>query len=311
MVLSACASGPPPGETLTLSVSDPYDFAEMRSAPAGSSTITGVLALPADGRLRGAAILSHGAGGVGSRQYRMAERLIETGIAALILDHFEGRDVGSVAADQLRVPEQTMLSDIRIARDALMAKLALPADRIGAIGWSKGATTVTLGAVGRLWNFADPGEVPLAFAVGFYPFCGFDLGEDALSSPLLKLLGGQDDWTPPGPCIAAGEDWLARGQPVDWRVYENAPHGFDSGRSSTISIGRAITVRDTSPACTLTVDETGRTVTLDRGFAFDGVAGRRAFLERCGVRGVSFGGDDAAREEAFSVLDAYLAEWLP
>ncbi|MEM9782998.1 MAG: hypothetical protein AAF899_11015 [Pseudomonadota bacterium] len=310
-VLSACAGGPPPGETLSFEVADPYDFAEMRSAEPGSSTITGLLTLPEDGRLRGAAILSHGAGGVGGRQYRMAERLGETGIATLILDHFEGRGVRSVAEDQLRVTEQTMMSDIRIARDLLSARLDLPADRIGAIGWSKGATTVTLAAVERLWAYTSPDTEPLAFAIAFYPFCGFDLDDEALSAPLLKLLGGADDWTPAPPCVRQGEAWLSTDQPVDWRVYEQAPHGFDSGALTTFTIDRAITVRDTSAACTLTVGVEARTKTVDGAFAFDGVPGRRAFLERCGVRGVRFGGDDDARDDAFSVLDAFLAERLP
>ncbi|MEO1459766.1 MAG: prolyl oligopeptidase family serine peptidase [Pseudomonadota bacterium] len=286
-----------------------YDFADFAAGSGEPAPVEGRLYLPEEGPLRGAAILSHGAAGPGARQSRMAAVLAENGVAALLLDHFGPRGVGSVAREQLRVPEQTMIADILAARDLLADRLALAPERIGAIGWSKGATAVTLAAVARLSGFAAPEGPPLGFAAAFYPFCGFALDKDALGTPLLLLLGEDDDWTPAGPCLRQAEAWKMRGQPVRWEIYEDAEHGFDSrarpGRSD-----RVITVRDTSPRCTLTVDTNGRTLTLDGTHSLTSPEGRAAFLGDCGVRGAGFAGNAAARAASREGLLAFIDDVL-
>ncbi|MEM6549206.1 MAG: dienelactone hydrolase family protein [Pseudomonadota bacterium] len=297
------------GEPVAVPTRAGFDFADFTDAAPEGVTIAGRLILPAEGALRGAAILSHGAGGTGARQDRAAELLADAGIAALVLDHFSNRGVRSVAADQLRVGEQQMAADIFAARSVLAERLDLAPDRIGAIGWSKGATAVMLAAVGRLGEALDPDDEPLAFAAAFYPFCGFDLDEEALASPLLLLLGGRDDWTPSAPCLRQAEAWAKRGQPVDWALWPDAAHGFDS-RSGSFRAASAITVRDTSRRCTLTVEATGRTVTLDRSHALADIPGRRAFLEACGVRGVRFEGNDEARAASLDRLLRFVEQAL-
>ncbi|MEM6932437.1 MAG: dienelactone hydrolase family protein, partial [Pseudomonadota bacterium] len=173
-----------------------------------------------------------------------------------------------------------------------------------AIGWSKGATAVTLAAVSRLQGMLAPDTPPLAFAAALYPFCGFQLDDEALATPLLLLLAGEDDWTPSAPCVRQTEAWRATDQPVSVTVYETAAHGFDS-RSGRFEIDSAITVRDTSPRCTLRVDKDGRTVTLDGAHSLATPDGRRAFLAVCGERGVTFAGDEESRRNARARLLAF------
>lgn len=306
LALAALAPACAAGERLEVPTTDPYDFAQMApGAPATTRVHARLILPPGDTVPRGAAILSHGAAGPGSRQTRMAERLAADGIAALVMDHFGPRGVGSTTRDQLRVTEQTMIADLHAARAVLAERLAIDPGRIGLIGWSKGATAVTLASVARLSAYAAPGAAPLPFAIAFYPFCGFDLSGEALGAPLLLLLAGQDDWTPAAPCRAQAEAWQAAGQPVDWRLYEDALHGFDS-TAAPRRIDSPVTVRDTSPACTLTVDARGRTVTLDDAHALGSPEGRRRFLAACGVRGVSFGGDAAARADADRAVRAFI-----
>ncbi|MEO1532905.1 MAG: dienelactone hydrolase family protein [Pseudomonadota bacterium] len=299
-----------PGERVSVPTRAGYDFADFQSAPSRGPTIVGSLVLPSSGPVRGAAILSHGAGGTGARQERAARRLAELGVAALVLDHFGARGVRSVARDQLRVTEQQMAADIFAARDILSERLDLPPDRIGAIGWSKGATAVTLAAVGRLGGLVSNGGEPLAFAAAYYPFCGFRLDDEPLATPLLMLLAGADDWTPSAPCLRQARSWSAEGQLVSWELYENAAHGFDS-RSGRFQIDSAVTVRETGPGCTLEVDALGRTVTLDGFQALDSPEARRRFLTACGVRGVTFAGDDAAGAASLTRLTAFIRQALP
>ncbi len=290
---------------LGIATTTPYDFPDMIAGHAEPAEILGKLLLP-EGEVRGAAILSHGSGGIGGRQDRMAEALVEAGYAALILDHFTTRDIGSTVRDQLRLTAQGMLADVMAARRLLASHPRIPADRIGVIGWSKGAITATLGAVDRLAGYAAGGPDRLAFAIAFYPFCGFDLASEALATPVLMLLGERDNWTPAAPCVALAEAWRAADQPAEAVVFAGAEHGFDARSFFTFRIGRAITVRDTSPRCLLTADAEGRTVTLDGGHRLDSLAGREAFLADCGERGVRFGGDSAARRASYARVFAFL-----
>ncbi|MEM1345352.1 MAG: dienelactone hydrolase family protein [Pseudomonadota bacterium] len=304
------AAGPPPEpappttETqgrVGLATASPYDFADFASA--SPAVIEGDLSLP-QGEIQGAVILSHGAGGRGSRQTRMAEWLNERGWAALTLDHFGPRGIGSTVRDQLRATEQTMLADLLAARAWLAAHPRLEGRPLGVFGWSKGATTAVLASVERFAGFA--GEARFDFAVAFYPFCGFALDGERLAAPLLMLLGAEDDWTPTPPCVRQSQAWAAAGQPVEHVVYEGAEHGFDARTLFSFTVGRAITVRDTTPACTLAVDGQGRSGTLDGVHSLASVEGRVAFLEDCGERGVTFGGDSAARRAAYVRIEAFL-----
>ena len=270
--------------------SDPYDFPDMIDGMAPDRIVHGDLVLPpGDGVVRGTAILSHGSAGPGARQDRMAEALVAAGYATFLMDHFAPREIGSTVEDQLRVTAQTMMADIFAAQDLLATHPRIDKAGVGVIGWSKGAITAALSAVDRLAGYADGGGDRLAFAIAFYPFCGWDLDAETLASPTLYLMGSEDDWTPAPPCVRQAEAWKAAGQSIEYEVYEDARHGFDS-RSPDFTIGRAITVRKTTPECTLTVDAAGRTVTLTGDNDLTSLEARKAFLAVCGEKGVGFGG---------------------
>ncbi|MGF1553161.1 MAG: prolyl oligopeptidase family serine peptidase [Paracoccaceae bacterium] len=308
---SVCATAPARAQTLAIETRDAYDFADL-ARPGASVTIEGRLELPAGGRTRGAAILSHGAAGPGTRQRRAAERLAAAGIATLTLDHFAARGVGSTIADQLRVTEQTMLADLVAARAALAERLGLAPGRIGVVGWSKGATAALLAAAAPSFRFAagDAAE-PFAFVAAFYPFCGFALEDEALAAPLLLLLGGADDWTPAAPCRAHADAWreAATGPEVRVRFFPNARHGFDGG-SGLRRVDRAITVRRRDARCTLDLGADGVTRGLDGVHDLATPEARAAWLGDCGVRGVTFGGDAEARAAALDALVDFVRERL-
>lgn len=289
---------------------DAYDFPEMIVGRTPGRVIHGDLSLPAaDAPLRGAVILSHGSGGVGSRQERMAELLVAEGFMAFTLDHFSPRDVGSTARDQIRITEQGMLADVAAAQKLLATHPRLEASEIGHMGWSKGAVVALAGSVARFAGYAEMLE-PLAFSIAFYPFCGFDVSEEKLASPLLILIGSEDNWTPAPPCSAAVNALEARGEPAEIELYQGAQHGFDS-RSPDFEIGSAITVRRTDPACALIVDQNGLTRSRDGAQQLGTLDGRIAYLRACGVRGVGFGGNATARAASRDRVLSFIARYLP
>ena len=201
MICTACSSYEPGDVSITLdegqsgrvyfTSKDAYDFPDMIAGAAPGRIIDGELTLPpAQTRLRGAIILSHGSGGPSRLHKRYAEDLTQAGFIVLRLDHFGPRNVGSTARDQLRITAQGMLLDVIAAQRLLATHPRLTADQIGHIGWSKGGITALSAAVDRLSGYAGR-PAPLAFAAAFYPFCLLDLGQEKLSSPLLIQVGAE------------------------------------------------------------------------------------------------------------------------
>lgn len=315
-LIAGCAPPPPadpfptladgPEGRIAFRSSEPYDFDRFGDPGNPRSEIVGDLAFPPPGqRVRGTVILSHGAGGLGRRQTRMAEILNEAGYATFTIDHFGPRGIESTVSDQLRATEATMVSDIYAARFLLSSHPRIDPLDIGLIGWSKGGTAALLASIDRVAERAAPGRSRLRFAIALYPFCGFDLGREPLGNTVLMLLASEDNWTPKGPCLTNAGQWRGLGQPVLVRELAGADHGFDSGAPS-MRLGSPVTVRDTSPRCTLTLTAAGRTVTLDGTHDLGTVDGRVRFLDDCGVRGVTFGGNSAAREQAYDYILAFL-----
>jgi len=63
--------------------------------------------------------------------------------------------------------------------------------------------------------------------VAMYPPCqSFEPGR--LAASLLLLLGGTDDEEPPGACVARAAQLKRQGEPIDWHIYSEATHSFDT-----------------------------------------------------------------------------------
>jgi dienelactone hydrolase len=99
--------------------------------------------------------------------------------------------------------------------------------RIGVMGWSYGATAALRVATTSAVVESEPRDGGFRVSVAFYPRCdafGYDT-----NIPVLMLLGGNDDWTPPAQCVAAAEALIKRGgSTVEWTVYPGATHNFDN-----------------------------------------------------------------------------------
>lgn len=186
---------------------------------------------------RPAIVALHGCGGLYRRDGRTlaarytdyAERLHRAGYHVLLPDSFGSRGSGPICT--IRSGERTIGAATRRA-DALAAVQWLArqpdvdARRIVLLGWSHGGSAV-LNAV----NDAAPGgAAAVASAVAFYPGCSALLKQAfRLQTPLLLLLGANDDWTPPAPCERLVER-TRRAQPaaaITLRVYADSYHGFD------------------------------------------------------------------------------------
>jgi dienelactone hydrolase len=182
-----------------------------------------------------AMLLLHGCGGpygrdgqLGQRMREYAALLTAAGVHVLVTDSFTPRGEREICTQKVGTRQVTQLNRRRDALGALKWLAQQPGvnpSRIGVLGWSNGGSNVLAAT-----NLAHPevrqAGVRPALSVAFYPGCEDEQRRGYRpAAPLLMLLGGADDWTPPGPCEALA---AASAEPKpEVVVYPGVFHGFD------------------------------------------------------------------------------------
>ncbi len=166
----------------------------------------------------------------------MADFLAAQGYAVLLPDSLGSRGVSSICTEEQRAANPVQV-DTAMRRDDLFATLRwvreqpwADASRVAVLGWSHGAQTV-LAATHANPSGGRSGSDPTPFlrAIAFYPGCNqAQRSRYEPNTPLTLLLGAEDDWTPPQPCIDLARQLAAKGRAVTLHVFEGAVHGFDT-----------------------------------------------------------------------------------
>ena len=162
-------------------------------------------------------IIAHGSGGVGQREKTWASFFRKQGIATFVIDYFGPR---GVTRSSKSLPSPSF--DITDALNLLLSHPRIDPDRIGVIGFSRGAMLALTSA-----NFETKGH-SLAAHVGFYPLCGTIRFEATGSqAPILIVIGSEDVASQPTQCPAMKRQGVGVGRDVEVIIYEGAYHGFD------------------------------------------------------------------------------------
>jgi dienelactone hydrolase len=151
------------------------------------------------------------------RYERRAEQLRAQGYLVIFVDYLGRRAMKSCGST---VSHDGAAQDLIAASAWLRSQPGVDASRITAMGWSYGGRAV-------LAALANHPEAALGFsrAVVYYPDCRA-LRPWKPAVPVLMLLGGDDDMTPPQLCQEAVKQ-LAVPASVKIVVYPGARHGFD------------------------------------------------------------------------------------
>lgn len=179
-----------------------------------------------------AVVLMHGCGGwqpsVMQGLDAYADFLVSEGFVVLNLDSFgpRGNAGGSVcqSLNKLSAARKYRTNDAFDAMRFLRAQPFVDPDKVFLIGQSNGGSTAMIVAMESSRRaFAGSGDGFRA-VVALYPWCGATGSRrPTLTSPLLVLGGGRDDWVPPDECAR----FTARGSEMRVKVYANAAHSFD------------------------------------------------------------------------------------
>ena len=200
-----------------------------------------------------AVVLSHTCSGLSGNLYNWAERFTAAGYVALIIDHLgpRGRKFNCPPYD-LNVSVTEFATDAFEALRFLQSQSYVDPRRVVQVGFSQGAMAGLRIASAKFAraNFGEGRH--FAAVVSLYPHCNGQVGSsnqdhmwnfyDDISTPLLLLLGEEDDEARPDSCIPQARKNVARGQPVAWKLYPKATHAFDianlAGEPITFQRGR-------------------------------------------------------------------------
>ncbi len=179
--------------------------------------VTGRLTKPDGNGPFPAVILLQGSHGFDKHYKVWAERLTSWGYVAFQMD-----SIGPGEKSSLSNLPSKRVEDFCTAKQYLGGLPFLDDKRIGVMAWSQRGASALVAFCAR--NLALKRENPIRVTVAFYPYCYKSLFR--LDSPVLILIGEQDDWCPAALCkerIPSGKT----PHEIILKVYPDAYHCFD------------------------------------------------------------------------------------
>jgi dienelactone hydrolase len=218
---------------LTAACAGPTRVTYQNLTPDKPATISATVTRPDGPGPFPAVVILHGCGGISPQLERWSRWFADHGYVGMVVDSFGPRKVKGDCAPESPddIPVTARLDDALGALRWLQTQPDVRKDRIGAIGFSQGgvfAMSVVNGP--SLQRAAARGvkvEPGFAAAVGVYPGGCKSLIPQLAVKPLLVLIGGADDWTPPSFCQQMVDSMKSRGADAAIVVYPGAYHYFD------------------------------------------------------------------------------------
>jgi dienelactone hydrolase len=194
---------------------------------------------------RPAAILLHGCGGIGAkgelnpRHAMWKDWLVERGFVVLFPESFSSRGTNEICTqkfDDRTIKQRDRVNDVFAAREWLLQRTDVDAQKLVLWGWSHGGGTVLASIVrndrpGSAAYAGNPLDKVFAQAISFYPGCSSHYVSariQTLAAPLALFIGEADDWTPAAPCAGWVKRLQNEKQPATITLYKGAFHDFDA-----------------------------------------------------------------------------------
>ena len=170
-----------------------------------------------------------------------ASRAVAEGYVVFVVDSWGQRGIPDGICFKMYPGLNPMAVRVRDAYEALWHLGKFPfvdTSRVGAMGFSNGGRAAYfLGSKDAAARFSR-GKQGFAAIVAVYGQCfnrefkvEFLLPD--IDVPLLSLLGGQDEDGDPRDCLPRLQALKDKGAPVEWHVFPNAGHAWDSPKFST------------------------------------------------------------------------------
>ena len=174
-------------------------------------------------------LLIHGSGGLDNKhqahEWGYAKALTKQGYAVIIIDSFTPRHVRSTVQNQDVVPARLMARDALTVLQTLKGDLRIDVDRVGVMGFSKGAQAAWLTS---LAVFNQRVTHHFATTILMYPPCTERrLNPKTNGKPIHFIVGEKDRYDAPRNCFELEKQMKQFGANTDLHVIPNAEHGWD------------------------------------------------------------------------------------
>ena len=250
----------------------PTDYgAAMRGELGAHVDLTAQLFLPAlarggaRGRARHPAIIFvPGSGGIGPHHLEQVQAMVRAGFAVLLMDPFYARGIVDTIADQGRLTWAASAYDVLAALAYLRARPDIDANRVGAVGNSRGGTAVLMAAAGPFSDAIVGPHHGLRAVVAGYPWCGtqFRSARLARGTALMVLQGDRDDWVSVQQCQDAVHAMSVAGGNATMKIFAGGLHALDRTNVAPTRIETAVT---STIYPTVYMDDAGRYFDLRSG----------------------------------------------
>lgn len=220
--------------------SSPYDLDVLLNQPGKAEATMGMgkLLLPAHASEKrpvpAMVILPGGAGAIPGRENETAQTLVDSGIAALVIDNFKPRGISEEMPDALKVmgtSEFDAVADAYAALKTLNKHPAIDGGRIGLMGFSKGGIAARMSMDERIREKLAPEVRPFALHVDFYGPCYAKLQtRKTTGAPLMSFRAGRDASNDLVACTEQETALRHAGSDVSTVVYARAGHDWESTR---------------------------------------------------------------------------------
>lgn len=218
------------GRPLSFESANPQNFEEIvAGAPATKVRLDGQLFMPASQKPLPVVILTPGSGGVSPAHLAHAAKLSAAGLAVFVLDPFAGRGVKDTISNQGQFSMAASAYDVLAAARMLAQQKGIDAQRIGAIGYSRGGIAVLMAAHRQL---AQPvlGDMRLRAVMAGWPWCGYQFERpDTGNTHVRFMLGAVDNWVSMQQCQAMVAATRAANPNITVRLFKDGSHGFGYG----------------------------------------------------------------------------------
>ena len=195
------------------------------SFKSGNETASGVLFMPAPkskGKVPAIVVIQEW-WGLNDWVKQQAEDLAAQGYETLAVDLYHGKIAKTRdEAHELMsgLPQQRAIRDLQGAVAYLKSQPNVDGNKIGAIGWCMGGGYAAQLAVAEPTLAAD--------VVNYGQLPESDTDVNAIKAKMLGNFGGKDQGIPAEAIHKFEEQMKANGNPVDFKIYADAGHGFQN-----------------------------------------------------------------------------------
>ncbi len=295
---------------------DRWQFVRKNLDNTKTITVFGDLLMPRNSSGKVPVVLiSHDSGGVTGKLFDVwAKELNNAGVSVFIIDSFKPRGIDSTTNNQGQLDSSANVADALYGLKLLATHPQIDAKRIFHMGGSRGGTA----AFETYWDMVRKAVIAddLKFA-GHIPLyqgnCNtrfrFDRG-NTNKAPMLALLGGADDGTPAGACVAYYTELNRAGANIKWKVFPGAHHNFDGSTLQTY-LPQGVSAKNCSLEVFLTDVKgggLGEARDYKSGVAINSFAEWFKAFSACNSTGFTVAANPSAREQAVKEVLAFVKE---